>query len=205
MQELREDDTWCKINSVNPIWRTYYIEELFSAEKMEEPDWYTFRQHSDLIQADVTPGKIITTKSNTLLFDSLFFSGVNDWNIAVRFSEPKSFPGSLGIRINEYAIQFTSFSTFTDTSKSTFIKAMTLDQFKIRTDQNILFWDTLSSADEKFDLSIKKIKKTVYVFFENDLRACIPFDNSLTLSGYSAFKRKGPYMIRVYASESPKR
>lgn len=139
---MREDDHVCKINSINPKWREYYIEEFFSAENLTKPEWYEFDPHQDFIQTNVTPGKIIMTKFNSLLFDSSFFSGPNDWRIELLLEEPKKLQGYFNIKINKYAVQLVGFTSFADTSKSVFIKTMILDQFKFRPDKNFLFTDT---------------------------------------------------------------
>lgn len=198
---MRENDMMCKINSLNVKWRQYYIEELFSAEKLSSLSGMTTPKSGMLNSEMLHPVKIILAESDRLLFDSLFFAGDDDWKIEVRIPEPKKVQGYLSITINEYTIHLVGFRTFADTTKSVFIKTIILDQFKFRQDKNILYTDTLRSPVMELQFSLRKIKQTVHVFFENDLRASIPFEKSFALSGYYFFERASAYVISVHSLE----
>jgi Putative phage metallopeptidase len=198
---MREDDSICTMNFVNAEWREYYINELFAAETLPAPGWYNIHEKADPGQsATRVKDKVVHAKSNALQFDSAFFHSGKDWMIKINFFEPISINGSLGITINEYAIQLAVYDNNAAEPDTLFSRALMLNQYEFQRDKNILQWDILKSSDEKKEVTIKKRGKAVFIFFGDDLRSCIPIaGNKITFNGYAAFKNENEYSIRVYA------
>ncbi len=198
---MREDDSKCTINMINTAWREYYMDELFAAETLPAPGWYNTHEKADPGKS-ATRGtdKVVHNKSNGLQFDSAFFHYGKDWMIKINFLDPIRINGSLGITINEYAIQLAVYDNNATESDTLFSRAIMLNQYEFKRDKNILHWDILKSSDEKKEVSIKKRGKAVFIFFGDDLRSCIPIaGNKITINGYAASKNENEYSITVYA------
>lgn len=198
---MRENDSTCSINTINSAWRAYYINALFADESLPSPDWYDATQNAEPSEKSGTIDlKISKTKSNTLVFDSTFVNNRSTWMIKFNFMEPKNLNGSMGIVINEYAIQFSSFTDLSHKNPTpVFSRAIALQQYNYLRQVTIVSWDTLKSIHKKTDMTIKKTDKAIFVFFENDLRLCIPIvKNNITMIGYTFFEEDNPYSINVY-------
>ncbi len=193
---MREDDEKCKTNLTNPRWRAYYIDELFSAERLPAPEWYDF--NPDLETTPPVRDMIVTGKTGNLLFDSSLFNTHQDWTIALILSAPMTNTGSVGIKMNEYAVQLSTYSTYTHPIRTLFSSSLVLDQYKFRREENMLYVDTLRSRTDPFELTLKKRKATIGVYFDRQLRLCIPIDSSLYMTGYSAFDNSDAWSIQVY-------
>ena len=167
---------------------------------MPAPAWYNIHEKADLTQsAKRVADKIIHTKSNVLQFDSAFFHSGNDWMIKIKFLEPKNINGSLGITINEYAIQLAVYDNLAAQPDTLFSRAIMLNQYEFQRDKNILHWDILKSSDEKKEVSVKKRGNALFIFFGDDLRSCIPIaEDQITIHGYAAFKDDNAYSITAY-------
>jgi len=198
---MRENDSTCSINTINSAWRVYYINELFEGERLPSPEWYDATQNAELNEKSKTIDlKITKTKSNTLVFDSTFVNNRSTWIIKFNFMEPENLNGSMGIVVNEYALHFSSFTDLShDNPTPVFSRAIAIQQYNYLRQVTIVSWDTLKSIHKKTDMSIKKTDKAIFVFFENDLRLCIPIvKNNISLRAYSFFEEDNPYSINVY-------
>lgn len=192
---MREDDFTCNINSINAVWRAYYIDELFSKETLAKPNWYDVNKIADLNRKSkiIASNQIVKTKLNSLLFDSLIFGIEKDWVINFNFQTKNT--GSFFITINEYAVSSNSYEVFSSEQQSKtleFTRSLYLKQYEYTRDKNVLSTDILKPTTEKTELSIKKTGKTIFVFFDNELRLCIPISNNkIKMIGYEDFKEGG--------------
>lgn len=201
---MRENDSTCSINTLNSVWRAYYINELFAEERVPSPDWYDTTQNADLNEKSKPIDlKIIKSKLNTLVtlvFDSTFINNNATWMIKFNFVEPENLNGSIGMAINEYAIQFSSRTDLSHANPNpVFSRAIVIQQYNYLRQVTIVSWDTLKSIHKKTDMSIKKTDQAIFVFFEKDLKLCIPIGkDKIALSGYAFFEEENPYSIKVY-------
>lgn len=198
---MRADDSRCTINMINAEWREYYINELLAGALLPAPSWYNIHENADLTQsAKIVVNKIVHTRSNALQFDSAFFHSGNDWIIKINVWVQGSVNGYLGITINEYAIQLAGYVNPVGQPDTLFSRAIMLNQYKFQNDKNILQWDILKSGHEKEEVTIKKRGKVVFIFFDRDLRICIPIvENRIIINGHLYFKDKqAPYSITAF-------
>ena len=192
---MRESDSTGSINSINAVWRDYYIDELFSKEILAKPNWYDVNKITDLNGKSkiIASNQIVKTKSNSLLFDSLTFGIEKDWMINFNFQTKNT--GSFFIAINEYAVSFDSYKVFSAEPQSKtleFTRSLYLKQYEYARNKNVLSTDILKPTAEKTELLIKKTGQTIFVFFDNELRLCIPIpNNKIKMIGYADFNGEG--------------
>jgi hypothetical protein len=196
---MREYDSLCTINLINNAWREHYLNELFGAEAISAPRWYNVGEQ---VPADnslkVVAGKIDLSNSNTLLFDTAFFHERNDWVLKIDFVAPEKIIGHLGISINEYWVEFSSYKNLAPSPHVVSSKSIMLNQPTFLRISEIVVWDTLQSIHETPKLCIKKHGEAIFIFFQDELKVSIPIaERKITISGYSTFKVENAYKILV--------
>lgn len=190
---MRENDSICMVNSLNPGWRKYYVDELFNPT-VSFPEGYRddikINNNND---PDTVAGVISYSGTKRLSFDSLFFERAN-WEIKIAISKPATTSGGISIAINEYTIHAASYSALGPINE--FNRWIQIDQYKLQTSKNIVSWDSLSAMKDRVEISLIRENNAIYVYFERELKLYMPVRN-IRLTGFIIREETNP-SLKVY-------
>lgn len=186
---MREDESKCNINFHNAEWRQYYLDELFNPTKVSIPYWF-----------NTTP-KFYDTRNLTIsqsikfdqyefqYFDSLFINSPKDWIIDFKSMKSQTGPNSIGITLNEVAIE----TTFI-TSGNKFKPHMIV----LQSNPKKIILETATETNV-MELSLHKQSDILFIYFGATLCYRIPIrETILKIGAYCSFP-EGHYSLNFYA------
>ena len=196
---MREKDYDCLINITNPVWRKYYLDELFDEQPLgnqlvdqqplRNPSWY-LDTATPVAKAQYIKQSTIALTSPGSKLDSLFGNESGDWAIYMNFPPADSTdkPTYFGLTFNELALEYTNYNS---THRGVLAATVVTDS-PART----LFRQNRGRTP--FELSIQKHDNCAYLFLNDTLRYCLPLANDkLSITQYGA--PSGKYVIDTYA------
>jgi hypothetical protein len=196
---MRADQSKCKPNVMNAAWRKYYIDEIFSKEP-PTPPWYDAKHSLPMIGRPA--GKTINIQRGSFtLFDSMLVNTKDDWMLRVGYSKPRQLPAAIGISINEIMVECYYFSDPSNGQELFLSEVILMDSGLGIPRQPHLIYKNNRAVANTTTITFEKQGDVVFIFFDADLRLCLPIDGELRMGGYSTFG-EGEYGVVIYGAES---
>lgn len=192
---MREADVNCRINTHNAFWRDYYINELFLDDDSPSPKWYDTSVSLPIGSLPNSFANLSLKENSFTLLDQKLID-TNDWLLRISTQPPDGASAITGIALNELMVEW-SFLRQRDHYKV--YRSIILRPHTMYSANNVIWRDTVNcDLRSSLEISLRRKGQAVYLFFERDLKACLPIPkDSLTVGGYTNL-REDKYVIGLY-------
>lgn len=186
---MRENDKSCMVNTVNPVWRSYYLDVLFSGVSHLTPPWY-FANRTSSTSVEVWSAPLRKVASFTgFVLDTAITADGGDWRVEALI--PFDDHGYVAVRINEYMYEYVKWRGSSEAHESAAV-------VQYRNQENNWFKSRqLPLLIQNRTVSLQKIRSTIYVAVDDSTSLCIPVSTAeVHVVAYNTF-RNGGLSIRI--------
>lgn len=190
---MRASNDDCLINLRNPLWRKYYLDELFEGPGVDTPAWY----HGGNRNVDLPNQRQVHTRVYVpdSLLNTVLGNETHDWILDITSPSADSLSKwtNFGITLNELAFEYNNFNPHQLLHSSATLISGPVG--------HPLFKQNHGSSSLK--LSIQKRNHGVYLFLDGSLKYCLPIQgNSVSIFQYASSPRYYRTEVYVLPAES---